>query len=61
MFVVDIDECAGGHTCGSAGNACVNLDGSYTCTCTAGFKADPKIPVAGGPSTCIGKVSFSKH
>jgi len=44
----DIDECASGTICGSAGTAtCSNTEGSYNCTCNTGY-------IGGGKATpCI--------
>jgi hypothetical protein len=40
----DVDECAIAATCGGGRVSCVNLDGSYSCGCAAGYAA----PVTGG-------------
>ena len=40
FLIVDIDECAENVTfCHNRGE-CHNLDGSYNCTCEAGYDAD---------------------
>ena len=37
---IDIDECAAGtHNC-AEGATCVDTDGSFTCTCNAGYTGD---------------------
>ena len=54
LIVVDVDECAdSSHQCGPAG-MCMNVDdGTYTCTCGAGYE---KVPAGAGADTgCTGK------
>ena len=39
FFFTDIDECALSDACDPQGtHACVNLNGTYTCTCKDGFQ-----------------------
>ena len=46
---LDVDECrTGAHGCDAA-NRCINIEGSYTCGCTGGFR-----PASGGRA-CIGE------
>ena len=37
MLFSDIDECATATNCQNGGT-CINSDGSYTCTCAAGWE-----------------------
>jgi hypothetical protein len=43
----DVDECLIATTCGGGRAGCVNIDGSYECTCATGYAA----PARGG--TCV--------
>jgi len=36
LFASDIDECARDR--GGCGQACINTEGSFTCTCTPGYQ-----------------------
>ena len=50
VFYLDIDECAtGDHNC-DVNAGCVNTDGSFTCSCNAGY--------IGNGVSCQGKASF---
>lgn len=44
----DVDECAGGESPCQQNADCINIPGSYRCTCTRGYKLLP-----GG--ACVGK------
>ena len=49
---IDIDECdAGTDSCDTASSTCVNLIGSYNCTCNAGYEE-------AGNLTCSGKYQY---
>ena len=37
MFLKDINECNGHHQCD---HECINMDGSYTCSCDPGYELD---------------------
>lgn len=36
MSILDIDECAGPQTCANGG-LCKNIEGSFECSCAAGW------------------------
>ena len=36
FYIIDIDECALGN--GGCGGECTNTEGSFSCSCTDGFK-----------------------
>ena len=40
MLFSDIDECTSGSDSCTNGATCVNTDGSYSCTCIAGWTGD---------------------
>jgi len=46
---IDIDECATNNGGCSTGGSCVNNEGSFTCTCLAGYTGDG--------FTCTGNVN----
>ena len=40
MFIPDVDECAAESDSCDANSGCTNTDGSYECTCNAGYTGD---------------------
>ena len=51
MIFVDTDECADPYACDFDAQ-CVNMPGTYECTCNSGFSGDGKV--------CLGKKIWAK-
>ena len=50
LMSTDIDECESSQSLCAQNATCVNLPGSYTCTCNHGFTGN-------GTDSCTGKIS----
>ena len=54
----DIDECAAGTPCGVGATGCTNVDGTYVCSCGAGYlQSSPTGGLCANVNECVGGVN----